>query len=367
MVFRKWLAWLLDRLQPFAEGPGVRDPRKPSAATIDPRGSLDPEKENNLKEFRILTGIETEREMVVPNALSVRKGKRAGSNLGIYHRVVENEQKAASNFTTASYLINFCLILQIIVAAALTALGAANSSHKAVTTFGAINTVIAGSLTWLKGSGLPNRLKYYEEEWKRVREHIELRERQILRGAPDVHVHDSVKEVEKLYIDVQNEVSANTPDAYVSINAKGQRDKHGELLHKLSLHGPRDLESGLYNEKFQLPNPANKAVHFADEKAEAVTGTANQAAHGAAGKFAELKDKYHMLSGAMEHYKGLAAEIGQEAKAHADSAAGHADSAAKHAATVAKDAQDVAKDGGAVVEEVKHIGKDADPHHDAHS
>lgn len=57
----------------------------------------------------------------------------------------------------AQRLISVALIMQLIVAAALTALGAADGNHGAVTVFGGINTVIAGFLTYLKGSGLPNR------------------------------------------------------------------------------------------------------------------------------------------------------------------------------------------------------------------
>ena len=49
-------------------------------------------------------------------------------------------------------------------AAALTALGAAGASRSAVTVFGAMNTVMAGMLIFLKGSGLSNRLEYYQAE-----------------------------------------------------------------------------------------------------------------------------------------------------------------------------------------------------------
>lgn len=68
-----------------------------------------------------------------------------------------------------SWGINLCLGLQLIVAAALTALGAADGSKSAVTVFGAINTVIAGFLTYLKGSGLPGRFQYFQHEWTKVK------------------------------------------------------------------------------------------------------------------------------------------------------------------------------------------------------
>lgn len=66
-------------------------------------------------------------------------------------------QKMRRKYENFTVLINVALVLQLIVAAALTALGASNSNHRAVTAFGGVNTVIAGFLTYLKGSGLPNR------------------------------------------------------------------------------------------------------------------------------------------------------------------------------------------------------------------
>lgn len=114
-------------------------------------------------------------------------------------------------------LINSCLGIQIIVAASLTALGAANSSHRAVTCFGAVNTVIAGLLTYLKGSGLPNRIRYYENEWKRVREYIEQRERDFSRPDCPLDVYEAARVIEGMYEEVKADIQTNTPDNYVSV------------------------------------------------------------------------------------------------------------------------------------------------------
>ncbi|KAF1818020.1 uncharacterized protein K489DRAFT_307567, partial [Dissoconium aciculare CBS 342.82] len=107
---------------------------------------------------------------------------RPAPNTGVYARVCTAELKCKNNYKNASRLINSCLGLQIVVAAALTALGAADGSRSAITVFGAINTIIAGFLTYLKGSGLPNRLRYYQHEWSIVREYIEQRERDLSCG-----------------------------------------------------------------------------------------------------------------------------------------------------------------------------------------
>jgi hypothetical protein len=135
----------------------------------------------------------------------------------MYNRVVHREQQAKRSYKFASVLINSCLGLQIVVAAALTALGAANSSHRAVTAFGAINTVIAGLLTYLKGSGLPNRIRYYENEWKQVREYIEQRERDFSRPDCNLDVYEVVRVIEAMYEEVKADVRTNTPDNYVSV------------------------------------------------------------------------------------------------------------------------------------------------------
>ena len=102
------------------------------------------------------------------------------------------------------------------MAAALTAIGAANGNHSAVTVFGAINTIIAGFLTYLKGSGLPNRLKYFQHEWGKVREYIEQRERDIICGQIDVNIYEEVERIRKMYESVKADIEANIPDRFVS-------------------------------------------------------------------------------------------------------------------------------------------------------
>ena len=110
----------------------------------------------------------------------------------MYPIIVERELKSKRNYKRFSLTINFALGLQIVVAAALTALGAAKASNGAVTVFGAINTVIAGFLTFIKGSGLPNRLKYFQHEWAKLREYIEQRERDLCSPGTRIDVAEEV-------------------------------------------------------------------------------------------------------------------------------------------------------------------------------
>lgn len=57
-------------------------------------------------------------------------------------------------------VFNLIAIAQIVVGAAITALGPSGGEHKlAITILGAVNTSIAGLLAFLKGRGLPERLR----------------------------------------------------------------------------------------------------------------------------------------------------------------------------------------------------------------
>ncbi|KAI0404878.1 hypothetical protein F4802DRAFT_615283 [Xylaria palmicola] len=176
---------------------------------------LNPE-EDPLTFFRLMLGIQT--SPYLGFTISSPLGTRPAANLGLYARVVHSEQKAKDSFRVFSVVINGCYFLQIVVAAALTALGAARASSGAVTAFGAINTVIAGLLTFLKGSGLPGRLKYYGNEWKKIREFIEQRERDFMRsGGHDLDVYEVVETIEKMYNNLKADIELNTPDSYTSV------------------------------------------------------------------------------------------------------------------------------------------------------
>ncbi|KAF2841042.1 hypothetical protein M501DRAFT_902223, partial [Patellaria atrata CBS 101060] len=172
--------------------------------------------DDKLTTFRLMVGIQSTSSLGGVAGPFEFAG-RSAPNIGIYNRVVQRERKSKQGYKFASLLINGCLGLQIVVAASLTAMGAANSDSKAVTAFGAINTIIAGMLTYLKGSGLPNRLRYYENEWKKIREYIEQREREFTRPDCDLDVLQTVETIENMYEEVKADIQTNTPDNFVSV------------------------------------------------------------------------------------------------------------------------------------------------------
>lgn len=151
--------------------------------------------------FRALTGIDS-----VPALTQGGHLLRSAPNIGIYTRVIKNETKAQRAYRIFNYIINTCLGVQIVVAAALTALGAARGPHSAITAFGAINTIVAGVLTYLRGSGLPDRLKSYQNKWKNIREYIEQREREFCLVGCDLDVQEEVFIVESMYQSLKSDM-----------------------------------------------------------------------------------------------------------------------------------------------------------------
>ncbi|KAI0164763.1 hypothetical protein GGR57DRAFT_497639 [Xylariaceae sp. FL1272] len=181
--------------------------------------------DEQLTLFRLMLGIQS--SPYLGFTISSPLGTRPAPNIGLYARIIHSEQNAKDSFKVFSIVINACYFLQIIVASALTALGASGASSGAVTAFGAINTVIAGFLTFLKGSGLPGRLKYYGNEWKKIREFIEQRERDFMRPGHGLNVYEAVDTIEKMYNNLKQDIELNTPDSYTSVtNARrvGQKE-----------------------------------------------------------------------------------------------------------------------------------------------
>lgn len=154
--------------------------------------------EDKLLTFRSLTGIDT-----VPALTSSGHSARTAPNIGIYTRVVQSERKAGLNHSRFGLLVNCCLALQVVVGAFITALGAAKGSHKVVTVFGALNTIVAGILTYLKGSGLPDKFKFCKEEWRQLREHVEQREREFCLVGCRLDVQEEMLLIEDMYRQVK--------------------------------------------------------------------------------------------------------------------------------------------------------------------
>jgi SMODS and SLOG-associating 2TM effector domain len=164
---------------------------------------------NKLLVFRSLTGIDQVPVLSKDGFFSPRNAP----NVGIYTRVVQAEKAAASRYHIFNILINTCLAVQIVFSAALTAIGAASGPHSAVTAFGAINTIVAGILTYLRGTGLPNREKNVEKAWGQIREYIEQREREFCLENCMLSVEDEIHNIERMYEEVRTQMEVGASDS----------------------------------------------------------------------------------------------------------------------------------------------------------
>ncbi|KAI1841030.1 hypothetical protein JX266_012749 [Neoarthrinium moseri] len=275
-----------------------------------------------LATFRLMMGITSS------PYLGFSQHSRPAPNIGIYARVVYAEQKAKDSFKIFSLLINCCYFLQIVVAAALTAMGAANADNKAITAFGAINTIMAGLLTFLKGSGLPARYKYYGNEWKKIREFIEAKEREFAREDCVLNVYEVVDTIQQMYENVKQEIEINTPDSYTSItnNARMTHDAQGKIggliVSKLD---------GLSNKLLDTKDSTQKLASGAEKHAHGILDDLHQSEKKIGSQIRTLETS---ISKEIESYSN---DI--ERKAHAVKEVGHsAERKAKAVKDISKDA-----------------------------
>ena len=176
--------------------------------TVDnPASRFIPQK---LAKFQNLIGI------CSPNVLRPHPAlTRPAPNEGIYKRTVDEEAKVGFQYQFSNYVVNISGMAQIVVGAAVTALGAANGPRAAVTIFGAANTIMAGMLTYLKGQGLPYRLEQYLHLLRTLREHIEERERELMEPDCPLDVEEEIKSIIKMYQEVRQSKEDNAPGTVI--------------------------------------------------------------------------------------------------------------------------------------------------------
>ena len=198
---------------------------EPTLLNSQPPGTLSSQEqlaiEERLSAFRHHIGIHNHASLTSTTS-------RPASNIGIYQHVISSEQHSLRQYRLFAILINGALAAQIILSAALTALGASSGPHTAVTAFGALNTITAGFLTFLKGSGLPNRMKYYQNEWAKVRIYIEQREREFAHTLEPLQLQEEIAIIERMYENVRRDIEANTPDSYISM--MGSKTERGATV-----------------------------------------------------------------------------------------------------------------------------------------
>jgi hypothetical protein len=133
---------------------------------------------------------------------------------GLYRDVILSRTKSQYSYYFTATLYNTCLVLQLLLGAALTALGSTSSrNHLAITILAAANTVNAGLVALLHNSGLPNRIRNDWNEYDKVEMFLE---ELIDSGVVEVGMkwEDVVASCWKKYMAARATVNANKPSVY---------------------------------------------------------------------------------------------------------------------------------------------------------
>ncbi|KAF2853634.1 hypothetical protein T440DRAFT_515746 [Plenodomus tracheiphilus IPT5] len=194
----------------------------PTAPSPSTQGQDAPRQAGDIHlQFCLLAGVP-------PSNLPKDAFRQAHASRSLYGRAVHkrNAQNRTYMFTAA--LSNTLLLSQVVLGAALTALGASESSHVLITVFGALNTIIAGVVAYLKSRGQPMRAHMFRDDLDRVVDEIENSEVMWLgiqsgvHGYDEVAIDDSVSvrsevaRLTRLYDKVVRNNTMNDPDMYMN-------------------------------------------------------------------------------------------------------------------------------------------------------
>lgn len=142
---------------------------------------------------------------------------------GLYKDVIRSRVNSQYQYYAASFLFTLALILQLFLAAILTAIGSTSAGTKTrVTILAAVNTILAGFMALMHNSGLPDRYKNDWTEFDQVEMYIrELVDAGIVRKG---WTRDQVVEhCFSLYRTAKGTVAKNKPAAYVSTTGPAAR------------------------------------------------------------------------------------------------------------------------------------------------
>lgn len=119
---------------------------------------------------------------------------------------------------------NFCLVLQLVLGASLTALGAADKNKStAITVLAAANTVNAGFIALMHNSGIPTRYRNDMDEWARVEIYMaDIMESGVIQA--NMNKDDVIATCQGMYNAAFATVENNKPTSYVPTIATAVTD-----------------------------------------------------------------------------------------------------------------------------------------------
>jgi hypothetical protein len=134
---------------------------------------------------------------------------------GLYRDTIYRRIICLYSFHFAAYVRWILLIFQLIIGAALTALGPMSLERGTpITVLGASNTVLAGLLALFTHSGLPDRYRYDKAQFEQVEDHIrEILVTGLVRS--DKSVNEALAECYDLFQHAKTTVEVNIPAAYI--------------------------------------------------------------------------------------------------------------------------------------------------------
>ncbi|WYZ35165.1 hypothetical protein EsH8_I_001441 [Colletotrichum jinshuiense] len=104
--------------------------------------------------------------------------------LGIYAATIAAHRRFRTIRILVTALVYTCHAAQLIIGGVLTAMGPSAGTHRVgITVLGGINTVVAGVLTWMKGQGMPDKLRRKETDFRRLQDWIEETEALVVLGS----------------------------------------------------------------------------------------------------------------------------------------------------------------------------------------
>ncbi len=303
--------------------------------SIPHRLSTEPDMEKNTTSSSIVPGIPNQvpprllkfQNLVgicSPNILRANPTvARPAQNEGVYKRTVDEEARVKLQYAISNYMVNTFFMLQIIVGAALTALGAAKGPAAAVTFLGAVNTVVAGLLTYLKGQGLPMRLEQNLHLLRTLREYIEAREREFLEPECALDVDEEIERVTKMYQEVRQTAQDNAPGTVLPPRGNITSLLKKPDIDRSDVPAPRGDKTAGEMLKTGLQDLAALRHHGGDaagEQKETRLGDASEGVKGLEREMEHLggiaKDTIDRFSGEYSHGRQIFGKTGSEGHGH---------------------------------------------------
>ncbi|KAI1741203.1 hypothetical protein F4680DRAFT_71054 [Xylaria scruposa] len=172
--------------------------------------------DENLLIFRKALGINMHRE-TSDNTGTLEEGRKTA--IGIYRTVIEKQTRLIIQHALLQAFLYVVYFAQIIIGAALTALGATAAHYETIITIlGAFNTVLAGVLALIKGSGQPQKLGKDRIGYRRLQDWIEETEALLAVGVIGRNRREVgllVESAFKRYNAAKTSEENNDPDFYV--------------------------------------------------------------------------------------------------------------------------------------------------------